>query len=68
MKIQKTKRNQLSKKNLKDWLENYFATLFEDVRLERSLKLLLPVKDPDIIKQGLFGDQEYFISKILALE
>ena len=53
-------------KILKDWLENYFATMFEDARLEELLKLLLPVTDPDILKQTKFGGQEYLIIKNLA--
>ena len=50
-------------KILKDWLENYFATMFEDATLERLVKLLLPVTDPYISKQSKFGDKEYFIIK-----
>ena len=42
--------------------------MFEYIRLERSLKLLLPVKAPDIMKQTKFTDHKYFIIKNLALE
>ena len=42
--------------------------MFEDVRHERSLKLLLSLTDPDILKQGKFTDDEKNIIKSLALE
>ena len=35
-------------------METYFATMFEDVRHERSLILLLSLTDPDILKQSNF--------------
>ena len=31
-------------------MEIYFATLFEDVRHERSLIILLSLTDPDVLK------------------
>ena len=31
-------------------MENYFNTIFEDVRYERSLILLLSIIDPDVLK------------------
>ena len=46
----------------------YFATLFEDVRHERSPILLLSLVDPDILKQSKFTDQEIDIIKNIALE
>ena len=49
-------------------MEAYFATLFEDVRNERSLILLLSLTDPDILKQSKFTDDEIEIIKNLALE
>ena len=44
-------------------MEKYFATFFEDVKLERSLILLLSLKDPDVLKQSKFTDHETNITK-----
>ena len=44
-------------------MENYFPSLFEDVRLERSLILILSLTDPDILKQSKFTDDEKNIMK-----
>ena len=33
-------------------MESYFVTMFEDIRHERSLILLLSLTDPDILKQS----------------
>ena len=41
----------------------YVASMFEDVRHERSLKILLPVTDPVIVRHGKFTDQEFNIIK-----
>ena len=49
-------------------MEGYFSTMFEDVRQERSLILLLSLTDPDILKQSTFTDDEINIIKNLALE
>ena len=49
-------------------METYFAVKFEDVGHERSLILLLPLTDPDILKQAKFTDHEISIIKDLALE
>ena len=49
-------------------MEAYFAVMFEDVRLGRSLILLLSLTDPDIIRQSKFTNQEKNIIKNLALE
>ena len=49
-------------------MEAYFSTMFEDVRHERSLKLLLSLADPDILKQSKFTDDEKNIIKNLYLE
>ena len=49
-------------------MEEYFTTIFEDVRHERSLILLLSLTDPDILKQSKFTDDEINIIKNLALE
>ena len=49
-------------------MKEYFATMFEDVRHERSLILLLSLTDPDLIEQSKFTDDEINIIKSLALE
>ena len=49
-------------------MEAYFNTIFEDVRHERSLILLLSLTDPDILKQSKFTDDEIEIIKKIALE
>ena len=49
-------------------METYFATIFEDIRHERSLILLLKLVEPSILKQSKFTDHEIEIIKNLALE
>ena len=49
-------------------MEEYFATIFEDVRHERSLMFLLSLTDSDILKQSKFTDDEINIIKNVALE
>ena len=49
-------------------MEVYFATIFDDVRHERSLILLLSLTDPDTLRQNIFTDYEIDILKNLALE
>ena len=49
-------------------MEQYFNTIFEDVRHERSLFLLLSLVEPDILKQSKFTDHEFDIIKKIALE
>ena len=49
-------------------METYLNTIFEDVRHERSLILLLSLVEPSILKQGKFTDHEIEIIKNLALE
>ena len=49
-------------------METFFATIFEDVRHERSLILLLSLVEPTILKQSKFTDHEIEIIKNLALE
>ena len=39
-------------------MEAYFSSLFEDIRHERSLIILLSLTDPDILKQSKFTDDE----------
>ena len=47
-------------------MEAYFSNLFEDIRHERSLILLLSLRD--IFKQSKFTDHEIEIIKNIALE
>ena len=49
-------------------MEAYFNTIFQDVRHDRCLILLLSITDPDILKQSKFTDDEINIIKNLALE
>ena len=49
-------------------MEAFFATVFEDVRHERSFSLLLSLVEPSILKQSKFTDHEIEIVKNLALE
>ena len=49
-------------------MEAYFDRIFEDVRDERSLLLLLSIVEPDILKQSKFADHEIEIIKNIALE
>ena len=49
-------------------MEAYFATMFEDIRHERSLILLLSLTHPDILRQSKFTDYERKKIKNIALE
>ena len=49
-------------------MEAYFNTIFEDIRHERSLILLLILVEPDILKQSKFTDHEIDFIKNIALE
>ena len=49
-------------------MDSYFSNLFEDIRHERSLILLLSLVEPNISKQSKFTDHEIEIIKNLALE
>ena len=49
-------------------MENYFISLFEDVRHERSLILLLSLTDEGILKQSGFTINEIKVIKNIALE
>ena len=49
-------------------MEAYFDSIFEDVRHERSLFLLLSLVEPDILNQSKFSVHEIEIVKIIALE
>ena len=49
-------------------MEQNFYKLFETLFYERSLKLLLSLTDPDILRQSKLTDDEVEIIKDLALE
>ena len=49
-------------------MKQYFSNLFEDIRHERNLILLLSLVEPDILKQSKFADHEIEIIKNIALE
>ena len=49
-------------------MEAHFNTIFEDVRYERCLIVLLSLVKPDIFKQSNFTDHEIDIIKDIALE
>ena len=49
-------------------MEQYFNTIFEDIRHERSLILILSLIESSILKQSKFNDHEIDIIKIIALE
>ena len=49
-------------------MEQHFSNLFEDIRHERSLILLLSIVEPVIIKQFKFADNEVSVIKDIALE
>ena len=49
-------------------MEQYFYTIFEDIRYERGLILLLSLVEPDILKQSKFTDYEVSIIKDIVLE
>ena len=44
------------------------SNIFQDIRHEGSLILLLSLTDPDILKQSKFTDHEIHIIKNFALE
>ena len=49
-------------------MEAFFATIFADVKQERSLKLILLLEDPETLKQSKNTDPEINIGKNLGLE
>ena len=49
-------------------MEAYFSNLFEDIRHERSLILLLSIVEPDILIQSKFTTHEIEIIKNLAFQ
>ena len=55
-------------KILNKWMEQYFASMFEDIRQERSLIILLSPTNPDSLRKSKFRDHEINIETTLALE
>ena len=55
-------------KILNKYMENYFATMFEGVRHQRSFILLLSLTDPDSLKQSKFTDLEIDFLKNLGFK
>ena len=49
-------------------MEQYFNTIFKDVRYERSLVLLLSKVEPDILRQSNILDHEIGNIKNITLE
>ena len=49
-------------------MEAYFNTIFEDIRHERSLILLLSLVEPSILSQSKFTNHEIEIIKNIALQ
>ena len=49
-------------------MEQYFASIFEVIRYERSLISLLSITDSDILRQAKLTDHEIEVIKNLALE
>ena len=49
-------------------MQQYFNTIFEVIRHERSLILLLALVEPGILKQSKFADHEFDIVKNIDLE
>ena len=63
----KTKKNELWKISVQK-LEQSFSTMFEDIKDELRLILILSITDPDKLKQSQFTAHWIKIIKILALE
>ena len=49
-------------------MDQYFDTILEVIRYERSLILLLGLVEPSILSQSVFTDHEIEIIKNIALE
>ena len=64
----KNKEESLLEKFSNKQMEAYFNTIFEDVRHERSIILILSVIEPSILSQSKFPDHEIEITKVIALE
>ena len=64
----KNQEESILEKFLNQQMEAYFNTIFEDVRHERSLILLLSIVEPDVLRQSKFLDHEIEIFENIALE
>ena len=62
----KNEEESILEKILNKLMEQYFATMFENVRQERGSNLLLSLTDRDILKQSRFTHHEIYIIKTLA--
>ena len=49
-------------------MDQYFNTILEDIRYERSLIMLLSLVEPSILSQSKFTDHEIENIKNIALE
>ena len=49
-------------------MEIYYATMFEDIRYERSLIFYLGLSDSHILKRSKFTDKKNSIIKNLAIQ
>ena len=49
-------------------MEAYFSNLFEDIRHERSLIILLTLTDSDVLKQSKFTNDEIENIRNITLE
>ena len=49
-------------------MDQYFNNIFEDIRYERALILILSIVEPSILQQSKFTDIEIEIIKNIALE
>ena len=49
-------------------MQQYFATMFEDIRHEISLTILPSLPDPDKLEPSKFTDQETILFRNLASE
>ena len=49
-------------------MNQFFSILFEDIRYERSLILVLSLVEPDFLKLSKFTDHEINIIKDIALD
>ena len=49
-------------------MEQFFNTIFQDIRYERAVLLFLSLLEPDILRQAKFNDHEIKNIKDIALE
>ena len=49
-------------------MEHYFNTIFEDIRYEGALRILLSLVEPSILKQSKFTHHEIDTIKNIALD